>query len=170
MTKTEYREYIASTEWQQRRNEFLASNSACAKCGIPRWLAEITFDQDLNVHHVSYRNLGNESWDDLKPLCRRCHEVEKYGRSDLREPKSAICKMCGMKHWNPYSDFCLVCDTIFGTRYLEIPTFAGDSIGHVIALFVTCLWILRGRSRDSFLAEMTDIYEVATEASPRIAL
>jgi hypothetical protein len=84
----------------------------CYTCTIPRWLAEIAYDQDLNVHHKSYKNLGNEDWDDLEPLCRRCHEIEKFGRSDLRAPKTAECTRCGDTHWNPYSDICVVCDTI----------------------------------------------------------
>lgn len=107
--KTEYREYLASSDWQERRRDFLLENSRCAKCEIPRWLAEIAYDQDLNVHHLSYANLGDEDWDDLQALCRRCHEMEKFGRSDLRAPKTAICDWCSAKHWNPYDSLCARC-------------------------------------------------------------
>jgi hypothetical protein len=109
LTKIQYREYIASAGWQERRKEYLAINNRCARCEMPRWLAEITYNQDLNVHHKSYANLGDEDWDDLEPLCRRCHEIEKFGRSDLREPKAAICIWCNNKHWNPYDDLCSRC-------------------------------------------------------------
>ncbi len=110
MTKTEYRKYIISADWQGRRKEFLKFNNSCERCEIPRWLAEIAYDQDLNVHHKSYKNLGAEDWDDLESLCRRCHEIEKFNRSDLREPKSGICTSCEAKHWNPYNKYCAVCD------------------------------------------------------------
>lgn len=111
MTKTEYRQYLASPDWQERRKGFLAINNCCARCDIPRWLAEIAYDQDLNVHHLSYANLGDEDDNDLEPLCRRCHEIDKFGRSELREPKTAHCHLCSEKHWNPYSDLCLACDS-----------------------------------------------------------
>lgn len=109
MTKTQYAKYIGSAEWQQKRKEVLKNSSTCTNCEIPRWLAEIAYDQDLHVHHVSYSNVGNEQDGDLEPLCRRCHEFEKFGRSELREPKSAICTFCSEKHWDYYSDACEFC-------------------------------------------------------------
>ena len=110
MTKTEYREYIASADWRERRGEFLLKfGSFCFRCWMPRWLASIAYDQDLHVHHKTYANLGSERDEDLESLCRRCHEMETFGRSDLNEPKSAICASCGDKHWDPYSDLCVVC-------------------------------------------------------------
>ena len=174
MLKTEYREYINSPEWQQRRKDFLASHPSCARCKLPRWLAVIAYDQDLNVHHRTYGNLGAEDFDtDLEPLCRRCHELEEYRRSDLREPKSAVCKVCGAKHWNPYSNLCMVCDTVFGTRYLETENSlhsSGNSIGHALVSLMTYFWILRGRSRELFLTEMDNVYESVLKAVPKIAL
>ncbi len=106
MTKTEYREYIASSDWQERRRQYLLrSGTACFRCELPRWLACICYDQDLHVHHLSYANVGNEKDFDLGSLCRRCHQIETFGRSDLNEPRSAICVSCGRRHWNSYSDF-----------------------------------------------------------------
>ena len=113
ITKTDHREYISSSHWQQRRKSFLVWNTACNRCKMPRWLAEIVYDQDLNVHHISYANKGNEQDEDLEALCRRCHELEKFGRSDLRAPKSAICKICKEKHWNPWSEVCDTCQRVF---------------------------------------------------------
>ncbi len=69
MTKTEYREYISSTGWQMRRRQYLEIHNACAVCEMPRWLTEIVYDQDLNIHHVSYANLGHELDTDLLALC-----------------------------------------------------------------------------------------------------
>jgi len=112
VTKTEYARYIKSPGWQERRKEFLFFHDRCNRCEIPRWLVEIAFDQDLNVHHVSYGNLGNEPDDDLEALCRRCHEIEKFGRSELRKPKTARCGKCAATHWNPYSDICESCHSL----------------------------------------------------------
>lgn len=113
MTKTEYAQYLQSPHWKSTRLEAIeTANHKCERCEIPRWLAEIAYDQDLNVHHLSYENLGAEEWDDLQALCRRCHEIEKFGRSGLREPKFAICEKCGVKHWNPYSSNCERCSDI----------------------------------------------------------
>lgn len=109
MTKTEYREYITSPQWKARRKEFLKPYSFCLHCWMPRWLAIIAYDQDLHVHHRSYKNLGHESPLDLEPLCRRCHEVETFGRSDLVAPPSHRCSSCDADHWNRYSDDCDRC-------------------------------------------------------------
>jgi len=119
MTKTEYANYLQSEHWRKLRREFIeASGNKCERCEIPRWLAEIAYDQDLHVHHKSYANLGNESLDDLEVLCRRCHDIETFGRSELREPKSAICEMCAGTHWNPRSSLCPICDEISGSGNL----------------------------------------------------
>lgn len=84
-TKTEYREYIASEKWQRRRRDFLTENKFCEQCDCPRWLAVAMYDQDLHVHHVSYARVGSEEDGDLKPLCRRCHELETFGKTELSD-------------------------------------------------------------------------------------
>lgn len=110
MTKTEYAQYIASPEWKEKRKEVLAlTRNRCEECEIPRWLASIVYDQDLHVHHLHYKSVGNEHPDDLQVLCRRCHEIETFGRSSLREPKSSTCSTCQRKHWDVYSEQCDGC-------------------------------------------------------------
>ena len=115
MTKTEYRQYIASAEWQERRKNFLNDQGyKCARCEMPRWLARIAYDQDLHVHHKSYAHLGAESWSDLEALCRRCHDIETFGRSDLRKPSEVVCNQCGERHWNPREEMCPICLFVLG--------------------------------------------------------
>ena len=111
MTKTEYAQYIASPEWQEKRKEALAfANNRCSRCSMPRWLAAIAYDQDLHVHHLHYQTVGDEdAFDDLEVLCRRCHEIETFGRSDLREVKSTICETCRERHYDRYSSQCSTC-------------------------------------------------------------
>jgi hypothetical protein len=117
MTKTEYQAYIASEDWQKRRKAFLLAFPICIRCGLPRWLAVIAYDQDLHVHHKNYARVGRELDDDLEPLCRRCHEVETFGSSPLHKPKSAPCRVCHEELcWdfthNSYYGLCDGCRTI----------------------------------------------------------
>src|SRR6185437_3906720 len=85
MTRTEYREYIASEYWQHRRKEYLRSHNECENCHMCRRTSLRHYDQDLHVHHVSYARVGSELDQDLKALCKRCHEIETFGNSDLKE-------------------------------------------------------------------------------------
>ena len=72
--------YLRSYKWQDKRKAVLIRDSyTCQKCtasGIP-----------LDVHHLHYKNIGNEPLTDLVSLCRTCHdEVHKiYGYSPYRE-------------------------------------------------------------------------------------
>jgi hypothetical protein len=110
MTKSQYREYIQSDEWREFRRQVLEECNVCFRCSIPRWLAEIIYDQDLHLHHRHYRSIGNEKLEDLEVLCRRCHELETFGRSELRELKPARCLRCEKTHFDYRSDYCLYCD------------------------------------------------------------
>jgi hypothetical protein len=114
MTKTEYRNYIASEWWQERRKLFLADNRICNKCGISRGIAVIAYDQDLNVHHKNYQNLGCELDEDLESLCLRCHEVQALGRSDLREVRLPKCLCCGRRTSECKDGFCPYCYAVMG--------------------------------------------------------
>lgn len=111
MTKTEYNSYLSSERWKSLRKEvFEDKGGKCIKCSMPRWLASIAYNQDVNIHHETYENLGtdNEIFD-LQPLCRKCHEIETFGRSELKSPKSATCDVCNKTHWNPWSGKCELC-------------------------------------------------------------
>lgn len=62
----QYKRYIKSKEWQQKKNERLKKDQqVCKHCGSTR---------NLEVHHKTYKNFGRESIDDLITLCRDCHE------------------------------------------------------------------------------------------------
>jgi ribosomal protein L37E len=66
------------------------------------------------VHHKTYKNLGKEALEDLEVLCRRCHDLETFGRTDLREMPTAICESCARRHWNLYSIVCAQCSLLIG--------------------------------------------------------
>lgn len=60
-----YQEYILSEAWAKKRQfALLKAKNKCQLC---------SFEHELDVHHLSYKNLGNEKDKDLLVLCRRCH-------------------------------------------------------------------------------------------------
>lgn len=64
-----YREYMASSKWQEKRREALElANYTCAYClrQAPSW--------PLEVHHLTYDRFGYEHVEhDLRVLCTECH-------------------------------------------------------------------------------------------------
>jgi hypothetical protein len=74
----QYTDYLKSHEWQEKRSERLKiDNYTCQRCGGKHY---------LNVHHLSYTNVGNEDiYNDLITLCESCHEKIENGKMH-REP------------------------------------------------------------------------------------
>lgn len=72
-----YEKYMRSEEWQAKRSQrILIDGDKCVMCQRP---AERT-KTGLQVHHINYRNLGNEDvWQDLVTLCPSCHrKIHRY--------------------------------------------------------------------------------------------
>lgn len=74
-TRMTYNEYIRSDAWQEKREAFRRSKlkKKCF-CG----------ERQVDLHHRSYKNLGNERLMDLVPLCRKHHILthEQIARSE----------------------------------------------------------------------------------------
>jgi 5-methylcytosine-specific restriction endonuclease McrA len=65
----EYLQYMQSLAWYAKRREKLASvGNRCERCG------KSGKDVVLEIHHLSYRHLGNEPLEDLQALCFACHD------------------------------------------------------------------------------------------------
>lgn len=63
-----YYEYMKSIAWAQKRYEALKrAGHKCQLCGDGYAI--------LQVHHNSYKNMGNEPLEDLVVLCTDCHEM-----------------------------------------------------------------------------------------------
>ena len=63
--KEEYKEYLNSPHWKEIRLKALdRAGNRCQLCS--------SID-NLNVHHNTYKNRGNEDLKDLVVLCRECH-------------------------------------------------------------------------------------------------
>jgi len=68
-----YREYLMSDDWRERRKELMEdAGGVCADCG----------DKATQLHHENYDNLGSEELDiDVVALCTNCHK-ERHGNKD----------------------------------------------------------------------------------------
>lgn len=66
-----YRNYIRSDEWRTKERERKEiDNYTCVMCG-----RDVFHTKSMQVHHVSYRNLGHEDiYKDLCTLCGTCHK------------------------------------------------------------------------------------------------
>ena len=76
VTKAGYKKYIQSKEWQAVRKRFWESKlpKNCFVCG--------ELDGKMDLHHRTYKNLGNERLMDLVPVHRNCHfEIHDLHRS-----------------------------------------------------------------------------------------
>ena len=70
MTPDQYSVYLLSPEWKQVAERRKAIDKyRCCMCG-----SRGTMNNPLEVHHVTYRSVGNENvYADLMTLCRSCH-------------------------------------------------------------------------------------------------
>ena len=61
-----YEEVLCSALWWERREEIIEVRGAmCERCGMDR--------VELELHHLTYARLGDESDGDLELLCGECH-------------------------------------------------------------------------------------------------
>lgn len=63
--RVRYLDYLKSPAWRAKREDKL--KSANRQCQICR------SEYDLQVHHLTYKNLYNEKRKDLIVLCEPCH-------------------------------------------------------------------------------------------------
>ena len=62
-----YREYLRTGHWQAKRKKALKYfGHRCCGCGAE--------DVVLHVHHMHYEDLWREKLEDLRVVCRNCHD------------------------------------------------------------------------------------------------
>lgn len=66
MKNKDYNNYLKTKHWKQKRQKVL--KSAKYKCQL------CSSKEKLNVHHNTYKNIGNEKKEDLIVLCEKCHK------------------------------------------------------------------------------------------------
>jgi len=66
MTKTQYRQYLNSSAWMELRELVLhRCQGSCESCRSAR---------AHEIHHLTYRDVGNEHCFQLVGLCPQCHQ------------------------------------------------------------------------------------------------
>ena len=59
--------YFTTPEWKRKRRQIIKRcNGICESC---------TTKKVRDIHHLTYKNLGNESLKDLLGVCRECHKM-----------------------------------------------------------------------------------------------
>ena len=77
---TKYNTYLKSPEWRSLREViFKMRGRKCEKC-------EST--EVLHIHHLTYKNVFNEKYEDLQILCKCCHEKEHNKQFSSKNKKS----------------------------------------------------------------------------------
>ena len=60
-----YSDYLGSRHWKNKRIEtFSIRGNKCESCGS---------SENIQVHHTTYKNIGNENVSELMVLCKDCH-------------------------------------------------------------------------------------------------
>jgi len=67
-----YKEYLKSEVWQNRRDYFIWGESC-----------NICYSKATLAHHRNYKNVGNEKRKDILPLCHPCHDDLHYNQKNL---------------------------------------------------------------------------------------
>lgn len=65
-----YGDYLRSRHWRSLKASYRANRLWVCVCGAK---------DDLELHHLSYDNLGDETLDELSPLCTPCHATVHEG-------------------------------------------------------------------------------------------
>lgn len=64
---SKYKDYLKSKHWKNKRKVVLElKNNTCEYCKT---------NKNLQVHHTTYKNIGDEKISDLMVLCEECHQA-----------------------------------------------------------------------------------------------
>lgn len=108
-----YQEYLKSSRWRELRKKALEYyGHECMECKRT--------DGVMQVHHITYENMGNESLEDVIILCKSCHYKEhftgirhKYKKPDCwHDNIEPMIFRSGEKYYGVW--YCLDCRQIAG--------------------------------------------------------
>ena len=78
------RDYLKSEHWRRMRKHIYEKyKGKCKKCG------RAFSSEHMNVHHLTYKRIGNEKDSDLTLLCETCHQLLHATRNKNRKPKQS---------------------------------------------------------------------------------
>jgi 5-methylcytosine-specific restriction endonuclease McrA len=77
LSKKDYYNYIKSEDWQKMRKKYYASGMRNLFKLQGKWKCYccLTDNVPLDLHHRTYKRLGEENLHDLVPVCRSCHDL-----------------------------------------------------------------------------------------------
>lgn len=103
-----YKDYLKSDDWKQKRTIKRKRRNQCAICNSK---------DNLDIHHLNYRDLFDVEQSDLRVLCRRCHflahDLYKTGKFKFKSTnhnsrfvliKTAVKKELGLSRVNLFSE------------------------------------------------------------------
>lgn len=95
-----YKKYLETEYWKEFRIRIINSrNNICEECKVNKL---------LQVHHLTYENIGNEKDEDVKVLCRSCHCKIHGILNESILPVSVIAtiesKLKIFEKWKPYKE------------------------------------------------------------------
>lgn len=64
MTKEQYKIYLQSEHWQKFKKRVHKRYKCCRFCQVK---------ENLNIHHLTYKNLGHEKFKDIVVVCQTHH-------------------------------------------------------------------------------------------------
>ncbi len=74
----DYYKYIVSKRWKSKSYKFMSNvGFKCEECGS---------SNNLTCHHLTYKNLGNETKRDICVLCWNCHKERHKRHHNKIEP------------------------------------------------------------------------------------
>ena len=116
MNKAEYGQYLESEHWKQFSLRIKEQRRKCQDCGIPAFDAWKRDSVGLNVHHLTYENVGKEKDADVELLCRQCH-MKRHGIEDF----STWCNRLSMPRASHGSQqACAICGVLTGPIYFNV--------------------------------------------------
>lgn len=72
--KKSYNFYLSSKTWKDKRDRIIKKRKVCKSCHD---------NKDLELHHLSYKNIFDEPDGDLMLLCKTCHnQVHEYHKQN----------------------------------------------------------------------------------------
>ncbi len=87
-----YCEYLRSDDWYKKREYTIISRGRkCEGCGSAK---------KLQVHHTSYKNIGNEDQGDLVVLCEVCHKAVHSDGPVSSKVFRKVGKSCATTTWD----------------------------------------------------------------------
>ena len=91
MTKASYVEYLQSEEWEARANRYRREHpeEGCFVCPLTQEKHLEIYGQQMHVDHRNHKRWGEgkELDEDLRLLCKRCHEFKHKWNTALPKPK-----------------------------------------------------------------------------------